>query len=603
MKTYRVVRAPGPDDVMPPSYYGILGGLKAGETVTTAGLYDRLDGRVSKSTSHESARGLVRAAVRHAASSGMLLDISEAPPRPYKEFQAMPSVARWLAMLNTSNVVHGDDGTGGTRRIYGYALYRFSNWLEGKKWTLTVREDAGGGSYREVRVDVVIRDMDHLLELAIERGGIDRDLSLLVRQFFADKNAEKSIGTGTLTVVQNAIRSFFTCHELQYGLRLPRSMLRGSERDDGWEDRTLRLSEFYRMLSVGRPTIRDKAVLLSKFHRGLDLMTLADRFNYTAFDQMAAHMGTDDAAVWDLDKCPVPIVLVRVKTNYRHVGFLERDAMQANIDWIAERQRLTGAALRRGDNQPLYIMQNGRPVTTGWVGARFRCIARRVGLCAERGAGGVQASTRHSHQLRHLLKSTLIDAGCRIDVADHVIGHAPKDAYEKQAVLYPESLRREYAKAAAKINIFSNFEASIDSGDDIHKLRAEVEADRKRLQMALAAAEAGMMRRDAAAAAAGGGGGEAISGPAAEAIAALQEDVRRLRECAGLGTGGAGAAREYQCISCSLVHSLPACPACGSAERRIYAGAAAAAAAAATAAPAPAPAPAAPAGGGSGGRT
>ena len=596
MKTYRVVRAPGPDDVMSPSYYGILGALKAGETVTTAGLYDRLDGRVSKSTTHDSARARVRAAVRHAANSGMLLDISEAPPRPYKEFKALPSVARWLGALNTSNVLHGDDGTGGTRRIYGYALYRFSNWLEGKKWTVTVREDAGGGTYREVRMDVVIRDMDHLLELAIGRGGIDRDLSLLVRQFFADENSEKNVGAGTLALMHNAIRSFFTCHELQYGLQLPRSMMRGSERDDGWEDRTLRLSEFYRMLSVGRPTIRDKAVLLSKFHRGLDLATLADRFNYTAFDQMAAHMGTDDAAVWDLDKCPVPIVLVRVKTNYRHVGFLERDAMQANIDWIAERQRLTGAALRRGDGEALYIMQNGRPVTTRWVGAKFRALARRVGLCAEKGGGGVQTSTRHSHQLRHLLKSTLIDAGCRIDVADHVIGHVPKDAYEKQAVLYPESLRREYAKAAAKINIFSNFEASIDSGDDIHRLRAEVEADRKKLKEALAAAEAGMARRDAAAAA---GGGEPISGPAAEAIAALQEDVRRLLEGAGLGaggerTGGAGAAREYQCIPCSLVHSLAACPACGSAERRIYAGAAAAAAA---------PAPAAPAGGGSGGRT
>ncbi len=38
---------------------------------------------------------------------------------------------------------------------------------------------------------------------------------------------------------------------------------------------------------------------------------------------------------------------------------------------------------------------------------------------------------KESHELRDLLKSTLIDCGTRIDVADHVIGHKPKDSYEK----------------------------------------------------------------------------------------------------------------------------------------------------------------------------
>ena len=44
----------------------------------------------------------------------------------------------------------------------------------------------------------------------------------------------------------------------------------------------------------------------------------------------------------------------------------------------------------------------------------------------------------HSHEVRDLLKSTLIVSGCAQYVAEHVLGHAPRDSYEKQASLYPE---------------------------------------------------------------------------------------------------------------------------------------------------------------------
>ena len=58
------------------------------------------------------------------------------------------------------------------------------------------------------------------------------------------------------------------------------------------------------MLTAGKPMVRDEAVILSKFHRGLDL-TLADRFDYTAFDPIAARTGSDDPASWDVGGCPI----------------------------------------------------------------------------------------------------------------------------------------------------------------------------------------------------------------------------------------------------------------------------------------------------------
>ena len=54
-------------------------------------------------------------------------------------------------------------------------------------------------------------------------------------------------------------------------------------------------------------------------------------------------------------------------------------------------------------------------------------------------------------------------------MAEHVLGHAPRDSYEKQASLYPETLRSEYAKASGRLNIFTSIErhlraAGVDSG-------------------------------------------------------------------------------------------------------------------------------------------
>ena len=39
-----------------------------------------------------------------------------------------------------------------------------------------------------------------------------------------------------------------------------------------------------------------------------------------------------------------------------------------------------------------------------------------------------------------------------------MLGHAPKDSYEKQAMLYPETLRNKYAKTSRLLNIFTNIE-------------------------------------------------------------------------------------------------------------------------------------------------
>lgn len=79
-----------------------------------------------------------------------------------------------------------------------------------------------------------------------------------------------------------------------------------------------------------------------------------------------------------------------------------------------------------------------------------------------------------AHAVRHLLKSTLITSGCAQYAADHVLGHAPRDPYEKQAILYPDVMRAEYAKASSRLNIFSKVENSLNGAKDPESQEAHI---------------------------------------------------------------------------------------------------------------------------------
>lgn len=93
------------------------------------------------------------------------------------------------------------------------------------------------------------------------------------------------------------------------------------------------------------------------------------------------------------------------------------------------------------------------------LGNVFERVARDAGVRVRIG----KEYNMSQHEMRDLLKSTLISSGCRYDAADHAIGHKPKDSYEKQAILYPETMRAEYAKAAEKINVLESSQKAIDA--------------------------------------------------------------------------------------------------------------------------------------------
>ena len=120
------------------------------------------------------------------------------------------------------------------------------------------------------------------------------------------------------------------------------------------------------------------------------------------------------------------------------------------------------------------------PIHSEWVSKGFSAVAVRAGM---------QEKVSHrvyrmrSHGVRHILKSTLKASGCAQYAAEHVLGHAPRDAYEKEAIMYPEEMRKEYAKASSRLNIFSKIASTMNSPKDpesqearIRELEAEVAA-------------------------------------------------------------------------------------------------------------------------------
>ena len=173
--------------------------------------------------------------------------------------------------------------------------------------------------------------------------------------------------------------------------------------------------------------------------------------------------------------CPVPIRLVRVKTGVQYTTFLDRDAiaqLQEYLTWKGARHGSQDAS------KPLFMTKQNTPIHSLWLSRGFSEVAVRA---------GIQKKVSHrvykirAHEVRDLLKSTLLASGCKQYAADHVLGHAPRDSYEKQATLYPEELRAEYAKASSRINIFLKIEHSLNSPEDpesqntrIRELEAEV---------------------------------------------------------------------------------------------------------------------------------
>ena len=374
----------------------------------------------------------------------------------------MPCVSYWRSQLSASNIKNlknGSEKTGGTKKSYTYGLHGFHRWICSKKLQYTAMVQTGRCTFNMQKKTVTLKGIDHFLNLYQCNVARKTEFAALIKKYLIDLQSLK--GTSTVDNAMFAIKSFFRENDSEIDFRFNNN----KNRNDPMIENAMTLNDLKKILSVNGIQPVEKAVFLCKFQRGLDSATFADRFNFDAWPQITSHFGTDNPDLWDISKCPVPIKLVRVKTNYLHTGFLDVDAIVAlqeylkkridektaiNLNLQGTRERKTG--IKNGNTKPLksnnmlFLDTKGNPISINWIGRRFGKLRKRAGL---------NGKMYTSHEMRDLLKSTLIDSNCRPDIADHVIGHAPKDSYEKQALLYPNSLRTEFMKASDRINVLT----------------------------------------------------------------------------------------------------------------------------------------------------
>lgn len=386
-----------------------------------------------------------------------------------QRFCAISCVKYWRSQLHSSNIKNLKTTSarqGGTKKCYTYGLFGFHKWLLGKQFEYTSSIQVDDDTSHMRRKTVTLEGIDHFLNLYRHNVEKKIDFVVFIKKYLIHLQTTKN--APTIDNAMFAIKSFFRENDLEIDFRFNNS----KRHKDPTVENAMTLDDLQEILSIKSIQPIEKAVFMCKFHRGLDSATLADRFNFEAWPQLVEYFGTDNSDMWDVSMCPVPIKLVRVKTNYLHTGFLDTDAIVALQEYLKKRVVANVPArsrqhIVRGSKttmcprkrplvgEALFLDTTGNPISINWIGRRFGKLRKRSGV----------AKAYPSHEMRDLLKSTLIDSGCRLDIADHVIGHAPKDSYEKQVILYPDNVRTEFAKASGRINVLGLAEPPKDKRD------------------------------------------------------------------------------------------------------------------------------------------
>ena len=394
--------------------------------------------------------------ITHACSCGILRRVS-----PHEQILGLNSVKFWRTQLNESG--HKNSiSKNGTKMLYLQGLSKFDAWLPGRSFQSyeTVIRD---GQINRQAVTKSFANVEKMLHYCMKSDYGTKTAQRAVREYLTSPQACE-MSDSLHVVTRAAIKSYFGTNDVM--LDLPKTRKKRSE--PALDDDPMTLEDFYKMLQNGKPSITMRAIMLIKLQSGMDSSTLADRFNYEGYSQIVKYFGTDDHSSWNLETCPVPIKLVRVKTGVSYTTFLEHGAIVQLREYLTWKEAKYG---KQNVEKPLFMTKQTTPIHSMWVSKNFSEIAVRA---------GVQKKVSHklykirAHSVRHLLKSTLKTYGCASYAADHVLGHAPRDPYEKQAVLYPANLRAEYAKASSHLNIFSKVESNLNTADDPASLHARI---------------------------------------------------------------------------------------------------------------------------------
>ncbi len=538
MDTYEIVE-PNTIPHVHLKFAEILKVYQPGDKITVRSILDARHTEFAGVTDDHMVR-CVRNALKRAVAVGLAKKIEYVE----HDITHLDTVQYWLGYLNGGKYNHAKPKST-TRSAYLVMLTQFDQWLQGKTHQIERYNHATDTQ------EITHQQFDNVEELLhfTKKPSTDPSNTVRIITRYLQDPVHKHKKAASLVVTKAAVKSYFAHHDrdlnIKYNPKVNHSTLVA--------EKSFTLSDLLAMLTHGNPTVLDKALFLCMFQRGMDISTTIDRFNYDAWEQIAKHFGGENYEMWDLSRCPVPISLVRVKTDYKHSGYIDRDAVSALIPYLKHRYKVTGKPMSA--DQPLFITNKCVPIKHYWVHNRFIKLGNKAEIIRTKIYGGKNRAG--PHEMRDLLKSTLIVAGCRADVAEHVIGHKPKDSYEKQHVLYPEAMREEFAKASYMINIFTRFASLTNKGDDIQKIK--VEMTNKLVDFDHLTQEVQRLRKLEETR------NESAYDLVRSEIEELKSEIVKLKS-----SNQTKSSLEFCCVSCELIHDRRVCPSCGSSLRRIF---------------------------------
>ena len=420
-----------------------------------------------RTTNQSTIEDNVTRAIRFGKSIGIIKE-KQTHKITLKQFRALHTITNLQKQLKKSRIINGSESEkiSGTFKAYSNELWHFSNWLTTKTLDLEQEINLESGAYTKETQEIKIDDLEHFLNLyknAISNKENTKFvricLDYLQQESFSKYSASK------MNIIFSAIKAYFKANlssiEIPYNPKNNHVEIL----EENKQEVILTLDDLFKILTQGRPSITQKAVIMSKFQRGLDDSTFADRFNYVIWDELVKFFGSTEFDSWNLSLCPMPVWLTRVKTGYYHLGYLDVDAIHIIQDYLRFMKVKKGKTFQA--HEPLFLTTKGKPVSTQWVSKIIPELAKNAGVqkiltCYKT---NIKRNAKTSHELRDLLKSIMISQGLSTWLCEMCIGHRVADSYEKQAQLFPDKARNEYMKISKTINIFTKTSQKLNTAE------------------------------------------------------------------------------------------------------------------------------------------
>ncbi len=410
------------------------------------------------------------------AKKHKLVEVKESNVEDRKEFlENNPTIRVWYDTLRGSNFQYIKHVQATTRSTFLGKLKVFDEWIVGKN--ITYKDPyLPRQTHEPVKEETItftgVESM--CIFLKKNRHIIVDDFILLIEEFL-NSSIHEGLADVSKLQFKTAINSYFKTHRARVLTEWKPS--NGSpkiNRRSKMNKRAMSVEDLADMVLLGSPTPRDLATIMIMFHRGLDKSTMCDRFNFQAWEQLVDYFGTESWNDWDLAKCPVPIELVRLKTDVESFGFLEKDAVLCLQMYLDERYEKTGDTPQI--EEAMILSKTEKPISPDYPYRMVKRLAknalRQIRLKNKTTRNGSVFNKISVHLLRHLLETIIENNVKGNSLADSAINHA--GTYNDSAEITPDILRAQYATLGPYINIYTKMIDNIN-GDDPVKVALDLE--------------------------------------------------------------------------------------------------------------------------------